>query len=106
MNAPRKKIYVILAFHAHQPIRGLTDKLIKTIGDPKLSGGATAAGDIFPHEDDEKNVCQKLIQFSRSMKIPVSLSATNETLFQIRESMPKTYEALKEAYKNKELFPL
>ncbi|MFQ5957507.1 MAG: hypothetical protein ACE5KK_07025, partial [Candidatus Brocadiales bacterium] len=105
MNAP-KKIYVILAFHAHQPIRDIPNKLIAAIGGAELSGVIAGTDDISWRENDRENVYKKLIQFSRTMKIPVTLSATNELLFQIRKSMPETYEALKGAYKNKEIFPL
>ncbi|MFQ5862137.1 MAG: hypothetical protein ACE5IC_03345 [Candidatus Brocadiales bacterium] len=107
MNAPKKKqIYVIIAFHAHQPVRDIPNKLVTAVSDPELSGVITKVSDIPWYESDGENVYRKLIQFSRSMKIPVTLSATNELLFQVRKFMPETHKALKEAYKNKEIFPL
>ncbi|MEE9487567.1 MAG: hypothetical protein V3W00_02530 [Candidatus Brocadiales bacterium] len=111
MNAP-KKIYVMLAFHAHKPIRGFYDKLAKDLGDPELSAVVADADDREKDaagagvDDDKANVYKELIRFSGAMEIPVALSVTNELLFQIRGSMPETYEALKGAYKEKRIFPI
>lgn len=106
MSTPEKNIYVILAFHAHQPISDIPNKLMTATGDTELAGVVTGGGDAAWYKNDTDNVYKKLVQFSRTTKIPVALSATNELLFQIRKFMPETYEALKEAYKNKEIFPL
>jgi hypothetical protein len=105
MNAP-KKIYVMLAFHAHKPIRGLCDKLAKDLGDPEFSAIYADAEGAAGVDDDKANVYKELIRFSGAMEIPVALSVTNELLFQIRGSMPETYEALKGAYKEKRIFPI
>ncbi|MHC4196312.1 MAG: hypothetical protein ACYSRP_00170 [Planctomycetota bacterium] len=109
MNAP-KKIYVMLAFHAHKPIRGFYDKLAKDLGDPELSAVFADADDrekdAAGADDDKANVYKELIRFSGAMEIPVALSVTNELLFQIRGSMPETYGALKGAYKEKRIFPI
>ena len=101
-----KQIYVILAFHAHEPLWDLPKHVLEELEDREMKQTVLSENWIEKRSREGRDIYQDLIQFSRGMGVPVALEATNELLLQIASFMPDTFEALKEAYQVGMLCPL
>ena len=74
---------MILAFHAHEPIWELPQKLLENIDDIDLKQALKDENWIIRRSAEGRDIYKQLINFSRNENIPVSLEITNELLFQI-----------------------
>jgi len=101
-----KQIYVILAFHAHEPLWDLPKHVLEELEDQEMRHTVLSENWVEKRSREGRDIYRDLIQFSGDMGVPVTLEATNELLLQIASFMPNTFEALRKAYQAGILYPL
>ena len=101
-----KQVYVILAFHAHEPLWELPRILLENVEDLDLKHSLSSENWVVRRSAEGRDIYQGLINFARSLGISVTLEATNELLVQLASVMPDTHKALKEAYQKGLFYPL
>jgi hypothetical protein len=101
-----KRAYVILAFHAHEPLWDLPNELICLVDDPEIRDAIRGENYILRRAREERDIYAHLIQTAESMGVPVSLDATNELLVQLAWHMPESFHKLAMAYKNGTVYPI
>jgi len=101
-----KEIFVILAFHAHEPLWELPQILLENVEDLDLRQTLGSENWIVRRCAEGRDIYLALVNFARSMGITVTLEATNELLVQIAAVMPKTYAELRRAYQKGIIYPL
>jgi hypothetical protein len=72
-----KEVFVILAFHAHEPLWDLPQQLLDNIDDLDLKLTVGNENWLVRRKAERRDIYLDLINFSRSMGIPVALEATN-----------------------------
>jgi hypothetical protein len=101
-----KEVYVILAFHAHEPIWELTQKLLENVDDIDLKQALQDENWLLKRSAEGRDIYMELVKFARDMNIPVSLEITNELLIQIATIMPGTLSGIKAAYNERLFYPV
>lgn len=101
-----KQIYVILAFHAHEPLWDSPKHVLEELEDQEMKHTVLSENWIDKRSREGRDIYRDLIRFSRDMGVPVTLEATNELLLQIANFMPGAFEALRDAYQAGILYPL
>lgn len=101
-----KEVYVILAFHAHEPIWELPQKLLENIEDIDLKQALRDENWLVRRMAEGRDIYLELVNFVRGMEIPVALEITNELLLQIAKLMPKTLDKIKKAYLEGFFYPV
>jgi len=101
-----KEIFVILAFHAHEPLWELPQMLLENVEDMDLRQTLGSENWIVRRSAEGRDIYLALLNFARSMGITVTLEATNELLVQIAKVMPETYAELRKAYQDGIIYPL
>lgn len=101
-----KEVYVILAFHAHEPIWELTQKLLVNVDDMDLKQALQDENWLLRRSAEGRDIYMELVHFARSMDIPVSLEITNELLIQIANLLPGTLEEMRKAYQERLFYPV
>lgn len=102
----KKDIYVILAFHAHEPIWDLPGQLQKGISDQRIAQGILAENYVRKRMHEGRNIYRDLIDFASDLDAPVTLDISNELLFQLGRMRPDSFSILKEAYTSGLIYPL
>src|SRR5512143_3111993 len=101
-----KEIFVILAFHAHEPLWDLPRIMLGNIKDVEVKESLSDENWILRRKVEGRDIYSDLINFARSMDITVSLEATNELLVQVSGIMPDTFAEIKKAYRDGTIYPL
>jgi len=101
-----KRAYVILAFHAHEPLWDLPNELIALVDDPEMRDAVRGENYILKRAAEERDIYAHLIRTAESMGAPVTLDATNELLVQLAWYIPESFQNLAAAYKNGTIYPL
>jgi len=101
-----KRVYVILAFHAHEPIWELTQRLLENVDDIDLKQALQDENWLLKRSAEGRDIYVELANFARGMKIPVALEITNELLMQIATLMPATLDEIKKAYREGVFYPI
>ncbi len=101
-----KQVFVILAFHAHEPLWELPKMLVENIEDVDLRQTLASENWIVRRSAEGRDFYLALIDFARSMNIPVTLEATNELLVQLASLVPETFAELGKAYRDGTIHPL
>lgn len=101
-----KKVYVILAFHAHEPLWDLSKMLVENIDDIDLKNTLASENWIVRRSAEGRDFYTSLIEFANSLDITVTLEATNELLVQLASIVPETFAALVKAYRKGTIYPL
>lgn len=94
-----KNLYVILAFHAHEPLWDLPRRLIRGASDRRVAASVLPESYIRRRFKEGRNVYRDLIGLAEALGAPVALDATNELLYQIRRYGPGTFRELARAYR-------
>ena len=102
----QKNVFVILAFHAHEPHWDQPMFLLDRLDDEEMRNSVRNENWIVKRAEAGRDVYRDLIKFAGDMNVPVCLEATNELLMQISESMPATFRALREAYSGQTIYPI
>ena len=103
---PTKKVYVILAFHAHEPLWDVPKKILEEIGDPEMRNSIGTDNWIKKRAESGRDIYKDLISFANNLGVTVCLEATNELLYQIAEVMPDTFQALGNAFRAGQIYPV
>ncbi len=101
-----KRAYVILAFHAHEPLWDLPNELIALVDDPKIRDAIRGENYVLKRVREERDIYAHLVQTAESLGVPVALDITNELLVQLAWYIPETFQNLAAAYKNGTIYPL
>jgi len=101
-----KRVYVILAFHAHEPLWDLPNELIALVDDPEIHDAIRGENYVLKRAREERDIYAHLVQTAESLGAPVALDVTNELLVQIAWYIPETFQNLAMAYKNGTIYPL
>lgn len=101
-----KNLYVILAFHAHEPLWDLPRRLIRGAGDRRIADAVLPESYIRRRFNEGRNVYRDLVAFAETLGVPVALDATNELYYQIRRYGPGTLRELTRAFQARVLAPI
>jgi len=101
-----KQVYVILAFHAHEPLWDLPNELLTLVDDPEIRNSIRGENYVLKRVQEERDIYTHLVQMANLLKASVALDITNELLVQIAWYMPETFQKLAVAYKNGTIYPL
>ncbi|HAV10752.1 MAG TPA: glycoside hydrolase, partial [Dehalococcoidia bacterium] len=101
-----KEIYVILAFHAHEPTWELPQKLLENIDDVYLKQALKDENWLLRRSAEGRDIYMELVNFAWKLQSPISLEITNELLNQITDLLPETLNALKKAYHSGLIYPI
>ncbi len=102
-----KRVNVILAFHAHEPLWDLPASVIATLRDDDVRREAVGNDNwVRKRAEAGRDIYANLLAFGELLGAPVCLEATNEILMQVRRHMPATFERLGEAYRSGALYPV
>lgn len=107
MNAPRKRINVVLAFHAQEPLWDFPRRVLDAMRDEDLPREAVGNDNwVRKRADAGRDIYRDLLAFGTRLGAPLCLEATNEVLMQVRRFMPDTFAQLGEAYRSGALYPV
>ncbi|HUW46085.1 MAG TPA: glycoside hydrolase, partial [Dehalococcoidia bacterium] len=101
-----KRAYVILAFHAHEPLWDLPNELIALVDDPEIRDAIRGENYVLKRAREERDIYAHLVQTAEALGAPVALDVTNELLVQLAWYIPETFQNLAAAYKNGTIYPL
>jgi hypothetical protein len=101
-----KRVYVILAFHAHEPLWDLPNELIALVDDPEIRDAIRGENYVLKRAREERDIYAHLVRTAESLGAPVALDATNELLVQLAWYIPETFRNLAAAYKKGTIYPL
>ena len=102
----QKDIYLILAFHAHEPWWDLPSHILSSLDDEEMRNSVPADNWVRKRAQANRDVYKQLIDLAGQLSAPMCLEATNELLMQIEEFMPDTFEQLKRAFADGSLYPI
>jgi hypothetical protein len=101
-----KNVYVILAFHAHEPTWDLPQRLLGNIDDVYLKQALKDENWLLKRKSEGRDIYKQLIDFALNMRCPVSLEITNELLRQLSDIFPETLQSLRKAYSDRVIYPV
>jgi hypothetical protein len=101
-----KQAYVILAFHAHEPLWDLPNELIALVDDPEIRDAIRGENYVLKRAREERDIYAHLIQTAKALGARVTLDVTNELLVQVAWYIPETFQSLAAAYKDGTIYPL
>lgn len=101
-----KDVYLILAFHAHEPWWDLPVHILKTVDDEQMRGALRPDNWVRKRAEAGRDVYLRLLELAERLPAPVCLEATNELLMQIEEFTPETYQALQRGFERGALYPV
>ncbi len=101
-----KDVYLVLAFHAHEPWWDLPSHVLASMDDPELQASVPSENWVRKRAQADRDVYTMLIELSQKLGAPMCLEATNELLMQIAEFMPATFDKLRAAFADGSLYPI
>jgi hypothetical protein len=101
-----KRVDVILAFHAHEPLWDLPRHLQRVAPDRRVAAGVLGESWVRRRVKEGRNVYRDLIAFAERLAAPVTLDASNELLFQLRRQAPGTFRQLAASYRAGRIAPI
>jgi hypothetical protein len=101
-----KQVYVLLAFHAHEPLWEMPDYLMRNSLDRSISQAVRPDNFLSKRTTQGRNVYQEMLAAARHLGVPFTLDISNTLLVQLGNLMPQTLEAMTEAYREGFLRPL
>ncbi len=101
-----KRAYVILAFHAHEPLWDLPNELIALVDDPEIRDAIRGENYVLKRAGEQRDIYGHLVQTAEALGAPVTLDITNELLVQLAWYIPETFQSVAAAYKNGTIYPL
>ncbi len=101
-----KRVHVILAFHAHEPLWDLPAHLQTGVPDMRVVQAVPPENYLRRRTKEGRNIYRDLLVFARAMGIRVTVDISNDLLHQIKTILPRTYEELQRAYRAGTIYPL
>jgi|SRR5690554_2806601 len=101
-----KPVYVVLAFHAHEPLWDFPGQLQALADREEIRQGVTSGNYLRKRQREGRNIYLELLAMGRRMRAPLCLEASNELLFQIQSIMPETFTHLQKGFTDGTLHPI
>jgi len=101
-----KKIYVIIAFHAHEPLWDFPGQVQALADREGIRRGTVAENYLRRRKKAGRDIYREMLAVGGRMNIPFSLEASNELLFQLEQVTPDTFAELKKAFREGRLHPI
>lgn len=101
-----KDVYVILAFHAHEPHWDMPERILEKLDDAELRDAVRGENWVVKRAQQGRDIYGDLIELGRRLDAPLCLEATNELLMQIVDFLPETFRNLRAAYRSGALHPI
>jgi hypothetical protein len=101
-----KRVYVILAFHAHEPLWDFPGQLQSLADREEIRSGTVAENYIKKRRESGRDIYLDMLEMGKRMDIPLCLETSNELLFQIEQFIPETFNKLAAAFQDGRLHPL
>ncbi|HKX19725.1 MAG TPA: TrkA C-terminal domain-containing protein [bacterium] len=101
-----KTVYVILAFHAHEPLWDLPAHLQSAVPDARIAHAVPPENYLRRRAKEGRNIYRDLIAFAKAMDVRVTVDISNDLLHQMRTILPRTFEELRRAYRDRTIYPL
>jgi len=101
-----KDVFVILAFHAHEPWWDLPSRVLETVDDEELRRSLPTENWVRQRAEAGRDVYRQLLVVGERLSAPLCLEATNELLMQLEEFMPQTFQALRLGFASGALYPI
>jgi hypothetical protein len=101
-----KQVYVILAFHAHEPLWEMPGYLMQNSLDRAISLAVRPDNCLSKRTTEGRNLYQEMLAAARRLSAPFTLDITNTLLVQIGQLLPQTLQAMSGAYQEGWLRPL
>ncbi|MCF8010260.1 MAG: glycoside hydrolase [Clostridiales bacterium] len=102
-----KNLYVILAFHAHEMLWDLPERLLTYLSDDNpMKKSFTDENYLKKRQGEGRDIYTRCSETGDSLGAPMCVEYSNELLVQIRDVMPEVFERLKQDYHRKRLYPL
>lgn len=101
-----KSVYVILAFHAHEPLWDFPGQLQALADQEEIRQGVLSENYMRKRQAEGRDIYLNLLAMGQRMQAPLCLEASNELLFQIQEIIPETFNRLKEGFQSGTLHPI
>lgn len=102
-----KDVYVILAFHAHELLWDLPEKLLSYLEEENpMKEALLDENYIKKRQREGRDIYSMCSRFGDSLDAPLCVEYTNELLVQVKDVMPETFAKLKEDYRRGRLYPL
>ncbi|MEX0749634.1 MAG: hypothetical protein WD359_02405 [Dehalococcoidia bacterium] len=102
-----KRVNVILAFHAQEPLWDLPRKVLDGLADEDVKREAVGNDNwVRRRAEANRDIYRGLVEMGARLGATVCLEATNEVLMQIKRFMPDTFSRLGEAYRSGAIYPV
>ncbi len=102
-----KDLYVILAFHGHELLWDLPERLLSYLEDGNpMKGTVLDANYIKKREEEGRDLYTLGIQLGEKLDAPICVEYSNELLHQIHEVAPEIFERIKSAFHSGRLYPI
>ena len=101
-----KELFVILAFHAHEPWWDLPSHILETVDDADLRQTIRPDNWVRKRAESGRDIYAQLLRLGERLSAPLCLEATNELLMQLEECLPQTWQALRRGFADNALYPL
>src|SRR5690554_5228908 len=102
-----KEVYVILAFHAHELLWDLPDKLLSYLEeDNPMKDSLTTVNYLKKRKEEGRDIYSHCSRFGDSLQAPLCVEFSNELLVQLQQVMPDVFEGLIKDYQRGRLYPL
>ncbi len=102
-----KTVYVILAFHAHELLWNLPDKLLSYLNDDNpMKDSLLTRNYLKERKKEGRDIYSLCSEFGDRLNAPLCVEYTNELLIQIKKIMPEVFTRLKNDYRRGRLYPL
>ena len=101
-----KRVYVILAFHAHEPLWDFPGQLQSLADREEIRSGTVAGNYLKKRRESGRDIYLDMLEMGKRMDIRLCLEASNELLFQIEQFIPETFDRLAAAFQDGRLHPI
>ena len=96
-----KDLYVILAFHAHELLWDLPERLLSYLEDENpMKETILDANYIKKRKEEGRDIYTLGIQLGEKLDAPICVEYSNELLQQIHEVIPEIFERIQSAFQS------
>jgi len=102
-----KNVYVILAFHAHELLWDLPEKLLSYLdGENPMKETITEENYLKKRKQQGRDIYSLCSELGDRLQAPMCVEYSNELLVQVRDVLPEVFERLKKDYGRNRLYPI
>lgn len=101
-----KTVYVILAFHAHEPLWDLPGQLQRSLSDLRMVNAVLGENYIRKRLREGRNIYRRLLDVCQDLKAPATLDISNDLLYQLQADWPQALEEVRAGFADGLLHPL